>query len=159
MRTTAKACLPLAAALALGAGFAHADERQRTKSAGEQRGGEAPKEITGRVLQAGPSKLFLEHMGAVVEFNIAPDARFSGGNVRSFRDISEGQDVRASFTVENKTTNVAKEISVTSGAGATGSKQGAPERGPIAPGERSPSDQGNRTPTPEPPATTPPSRP
>jgi hypothetical protein len=106
-------------------GSTNADERQRTKTAArEPAGGEASsKEITGRVLQAGPSKLFLEHMGAVVEFNIAPDAQFSGGTVRSSRDLSEGQEVRASFTVENKTTNVAKRISLTREAGAPSPKR------------------------------------
>jgi hypothetical protein len=101
------------------------DEQQGAKTAAPKpAGGEASaKEITGRVLLASPSKLFLEHMGAVVEFNIAPDAQFSGGKVGSSRDLSEGQEVRASFTVENKTTNVAKRISLAREAGAPSPKR------------------------------------
>jgi hypothetical protein len=90
--------------------------------------------MRGRVLQASPSRLFLEHMGAVVEFKIDSAAQFSGGGVKSAADLSEGQEVRASFTVENNTTNVAKRISV-------------------SPGERSPMSPG--TPAPHEPSTTP----
>jgi hypothetical protein len=114
------------AALALGAGAVHAEEKQRTKTAPREQPGReaAAKEISGRVVQASPSKLFLEHMGAVVEFNIASDAEFSGGNVQSSRDLAEGQEVKASFTVENNTTNVAKRISLAREAGAAAPHHG-----------------------------------
>jgi hypothetical protein len=121
MRRHARGVLAFVMTLVLGAGVAHAEEQRKSKTASREQaarsGGE--KEISGRVLQASPSRLFIEHMGAVVELSLAPDAKFSGGNVTSSRDISEGQEVRASFTVENNTTNMAKQITVTSaGTGA-----------------------------------------
>jgi hypothetical protein len=103
--------------------------------------------MRGRVLQASPSRLFLEHMGAVVEFKIDSDAQFSGGGVKSAADLSEGQEVRASFTVENNTTNVAKRISVSAGTSGTGTSGQAPEQQPSAPGERSPISPGTPTPS------------
>jgi hypothetical protein len=168
MRPHAKGLLAVGAVLALGAGVARADERHGSKTTAREQAGEtatgssatsgrassatgsvareaATKEITGKVLQASPSKLYLEHMGAVVEFNIASDAKFSGGDFRSSSDLSEGQEVRASFTVENKTTNVAKEISLAGAAsGSTGSSAPA-----AVPGERgsgtSPQERGERS--------------
>jgi hypothetical protein len=187
MRPHAKGLLAVGAVLALGAGVARADERHGDKTTAREQAGEtasggsatsarassatgstseaAAKEITGKVLQASPSKLFLEHMGAVVEFNIAPDAKFSGGDFRSSRDLAEGQEVRASFTVENKTTNVAKELSL-AGSGAMGSSGSTGSSGTGAvPGERgsgtSPQERGERsTPgiPPREPGTTPPPR-
>lgn len=76
---------------------------------------QATREISGRVIEASQGKLFVDHMGAVVEFNIAPDAQFSG--VKSGNELSPGQEVRASFTIEDKTTNVAKRISLAREAG------------------------------------------
>jgi hypothetical protein len=170
MRRQAKGLLALGAALALGAGVARADERHGSKTTAREQAGEtatgssatserassatgsvareaATKEITGKVLQASPSKLYLEHMGAVVEFNIASDAKFSGGDFRSSRDLAEGQEVRASFTVENKTTNVAKEISL-AGSGAASGSTGSSAPGAV-PGERgsgtSPQERGERS--------------
>lgn len=150
MRGKTRMLIAAGAAFLLGAGAARADERQSTRSAGrEQAAGEATsadatsrtseatskgsegtsREITGRVLQASPSKLFLEHMGAVVEFNLK-DTEFSGGDLRSSRDLSEGQQVKASFTVENKTTNVAKRVSLAGEAGEAGKAKPSPEHGP-----------------------------
>ena len=176
MKPQARTWIAVGAALVLGAGVAYADEHkhdQKGKSPTSERAGGAAssgtasgaassgttssgmaksdttaKEMSGRVLQASPSRLFLEHMGAVVEFKIDSDAQISGGNVKTAGDLSEGQEVRTSFTVENKTTNVAKRISVsgqTSGPGAP-SEQQRP-----MPGERSPTTPG--TPSPYQPST------
>ncbi len=123
MRGRAKTFVALGAAFVLGAGAANAEESKAgapqtgRSAAREQAGGEArAQEISGRVITASPTKLYLEHMGAVVEFNLR-DTEFSGGDVRSSRDLSEGQQVRASFTVENKTINVAKRVSLVGKAG------------------------------------------
>lgn len=162
MRRQTRTWVAFGAALVLGAGAgagaARADERQKAKTAAQERAGGAAtateassKEMSGRVLQASPSKLFLEHMGAVVEFNIASDAQFSGGGVQRSTDLAEGQEVRASFTVENKTTNVAKRISVSGRTGGTGTSGQAPEQRPSTPGE--PMTPG--TPAPHEPSTTP----
>ncbi len=158
MTGKAKMFIAVGAAFVLGTGAASADERQSTTSAGrEETGGEAKsagatsrtseatskaegtsREITGRVLQASPSKLFLEHMGAVVEFNLR-ETEFSGGDLRSSRDLAEGQQVKASFTVENKTTNIAKRVSLAGEAGTAkpSHEYGPGEHGPgMSPGER-----------------------
>jgi hypothetical protein len=140
------------AALALGAGAAHADEKQKAETATREPAGveAASKELSGRVVQAGPSKLFVEHMGAVVEFRLAPDAQFSGGDIRSGSDLKEGQEVRTSFTVENDTTNVAKRVTVAREApGAAGQApgQGAMPSGPqTVPGTPPPREPGTAPP-------------
>ena len=165
MRRQGKTLLAFVAALGVYAGAAHADEQQGAKTAGTEGAAatsdqteKTSREISGRVVQASPSKLFLEHMGAVVEFNIAPDAQFSGGNLTSSRDLAEGQQVRASFTVENKTSNVVKRIS----AGEAGSSGGAaPQPGHPAPGlpGHPPGTSGETgTPAPHQPAATPPTK-
>jgi len=159
MTGKAKMFIAVGAAFVLGTGAARANERQSTTSAGREQAGDkatsadAPsraseatskaaegtsREITGRVLQAGPSKLFLEHMGAVVEFNLK-DTEFSGGDLKSSRDLAEGQQVKASFTVENKTTNIAKRVSLAGEAGTAkpSHEYGPGEHGPgMSPGER-----------------------
>lgn len=122
MRGQTKAFIALVA-LVLFAGAAHGQDRAKTGGR-EEAAGTPSREISGRVVQASPSKLFLEHMGAVVEFNIASDAQFSGGKLTSSRDLSEGQEVRASFTIENKTSNVVRHISLAREAGSRG---GAPQ--------------------------------
>ena len=133
MRRQAMMWLAFGAALVVGAGAVRADDKQKTRAATPEQAGEkaASKELSGRVVQASPSKLFVEHMGAVVEFNIASDAQFSGGNLRSGTDLKEGQEVRTSFTVENNTTNVAKRVTLAREAAGTPGK--APEQGSAMP--------------------------
>jgi hypothetical protein len=62
------------------------------------------------VIKSEANTLYLEHMGAVVPVEIARDTRFSG--VRSADQLTEGRDVRASFTVKAETRNVAESISL-----------------------------------------------
>jgi hypothetical protein len=133
MRRRARTAVAFGAALVLGAGAARAEDKQKTGTATREQAGEkaATKELSGRVVQSGPSKLFVEHMGAVVEFNIASDAQFSGGDIRSGVDLKEGQEVRTSFTVENETTNVAKRVTLAGEPAGTPGK--APERGSATP--------------------------
>jgi hypothetical protein len=161
MRGKTKTLLAFVAVLGVYAGAVQADEQSGAKTSGREGATEATaKEISGRVVQASPSKLFLEHMGAVVEFNIAPDAQFTGGNLTSSRDLSEGQEVRASFTVENKTSNVVKRISA-GRAGSGGAAGGAPQPGRPTPGlPGHPPGTGGETGTPSPhePAATPPTK-
>jgi hypothetical protein len=141
------------AALVLAAGAGRADDKQKTGTATPGQGGEraASKELSGRVVQSGPSKLFVEHMGAVVEFNIAPDAQFSGGDIKSGSDLKEGQEVRTSFTVQNSTTNVAKRVTVAQEPAGTQPGR-APEQGSTTPQSSSPSAP-PRTPPPLEPGT------
>lgn len=160
MRGVTKAAIALAA---LGyAGAAHAGGQHKSKTAGSEAAtemttkAEASKEISGRVIQASPSKLFLEHMGAVLEFDIASDAQFSG--VTSSRDLSEGQEVRASFTVENKTNNVVKRISLASEAGTPGATGTAPLPERPTPGLPGHPPGTETTPAPGEPGATPPKK-
>jgi hypothetical protein len=161
MRRQTKTLLAFAAVLVMYAGAAQANEHHGAKTAGREGATEtAGNEISGRVVQASPSKLFLEHMGAVVEFNIAPDAQFSGGSLRSSRDLSEGQEVRASFTVENKTSNVVKRISAGTEGGSRGKKVegAAPEPGRATPGLPGHPPGTETAPAPQEPGATPPTK-
>ena len=153
MRRQVRTWLAVGAALVVGAGAVQADDKQKTRAAAPEQAGEkaASKEISGRVVQAGPSKLFVEHMGAVLEFNLASDAQFSGGNIRSGADLKEGQEVRTSFTVENNTTNVAKRVTLAREPAGTPGK--APKQGSAMP-PSSPSVP-PRSPPPLEPGTTP----
>jgi hypothetical protein len=72
--------------------------------------GDENKELTGNVIKSEANTLYLEHMGAVVPMEIGRDTTFSG--IRSTDDLAEGQQVRASFTVEDETKNVAASISL-----------------------------------------------
>ena len=70
MRRQGKTLLAFVAALGVYAGAAHADEQQGAKTAGTEGAAatsdqteKTSREISGRVVQASPSKLFLEHMG------------------------------------------------------------------------------------------------
>ncbi len=134
MTGIAKLFVAIGALVLLGGGLARADDKASTKSdAREKSGAEVQaKELSGRVVQASPSKLYLEHMGAVVEFNLE-NTEFSGGG--SSKDLAEGQQVRASFIVENKTTNIAKRVSVTTEAGTAKPAPGGAGH-EMAPGER-----------------------
>jgi hypothetical protein len=99
--------------------------KARTGAAGEVAG--AARELSGTVVKADGKTLYLEHMGAVVPLKIDEETQFSGEGVKGSRDLSEGQEVRASFTVEDETTNVAQRITVAGAAEPRGpATQGMP---------------------------------
>jgi len=79
----------------------------------------AKNEVTGKVVKADPNALWIDHMGAVIVLKLEPNTRFESAGITRAKDLKEGQEVRASFTVQNKTTNVAESISLEgTGAGA-----------------------------------------
>ena len=125
------------------------DEQTKAPKTGErsgQLGGTAAREreLSGTVVKTDANTVYLEHMGAIVPMKIDASTQFSGAGVKSSRDLTEGQEVRASFTVK-ETTNVADRITGSSapgrppaGSGTTGMTPGPsvpPERGPGMPPE------------------------
>jgi hypothetical protein len=95
--------LAVGASVVLGAGVARADERAGARTGGER-------ELSGTVIKSEVNTLYIEHMGAVVPFTIGRDTRFSG--VQSPGELAKGQQVRASFTLNGDTQNVAEQISL-----------------------------------------------
>lgn len=90
---------------------------QGTMGASEQMGNE----LTGRVVRSDPKMLYVNHMGFVVPLQINSQTKFEGTDLKSARDIKEGQEIRANFTIKNKTQNVATSVSSSSsGQGGSG---------------------------------------
>jgi hypothetical protein len=77
-------------------------------------------ELTGKVVRSDAKTVWIDHMGAVVPLTINASTVFEGGTITRARDLKEGQEVRASFEVQNKTSNVAKTISLNEGQGGSG---------------------------------------
>jgi hypothetical protein len=102
MRARWVRALTVGASVLLAAGAARAGEGTGAS--------EDSKELSGKVIKSEANTLYLEHMGAVVPVEIASETRFSG--VQSANQLAEGQDVRASFTVQAETRNVAETISL-----------------------------------------------
>jgi hypothetical protein len=100
------------------------------------------RELSGTVVKASKTMLYLEHMGAIVPMRIDEHTTVTGGGAKTPRDLVEGQVVRASFTVKG-TDNVADRITVAGG------------RAPPSPGEggdRTPDAEGSPPdPRPDPP--------
>ncbi|MBI3180736.1 MAG: hypothetical protein HYZ28_01190 [Myxococcales bacterium] len=64
-------------------------------------------QITGEVVKLEKKTLYLEHMGAVIPFQLDKDVKFEG---LTRADLREGEQVRASFMVHNRTNNVVTTI-------------------------------------------------
>jgi hypothetical protein len=124
-------------------------------SAGADKSGMASgNELTGKVVRSDKKTLYVEHMGAVVPLKIDRKTKFEGDTLKSSRDLKEGQEIRASFTVENGTNNVATSIGLSSEAGRGGSgfstdvNSGSP--GDVTSPAIPPADMGNNGTLPEP---------
>ena len=62
---------------------------------------------TGKVVKADSKTVFIDHMGAVVPVKIDSTTKFEGTSLTKAKDLKEGQDIRASFSIKNQTdTNV-----------------------------------------------------
>lgn len=87
---------------------------ERTERTRDVRGTTAAsgRELSGKVVKADSRTLYLEHMGAIVPLKLDDKTEFAGEGLKSSRDLAAGQEVRASFTVEKETTNVATRISL-----------------------------------------------
>ncbi len=116
MRARLVGLFAIGTSLALGAVAARADEKPRAgkqEQLGkkEQLGQQAQEgQLSGTVVKAEKNTLYIEHMGAVIPLKIVEGTKFSGEGLESSRDLFEGQEVRASFTVQGETTNVASSI-------------------------------------------------
>jgi hypothetical protein len=103
-----------------------------------------PRELSGTFVKADSTTVYLEHMGAIVPLKVDEKTRYTGEGVKSSRDLTEGQEVRASFSVKG-TTNVADKLEVASAAGRRPAEAGGetPPRRPDAmpPGPRVPPDR------------------
>jgi len=88
---------------------------------GDKSGMATGQELSGKVVKADRSSVFVEHMGAVVPLKIDKNTKFQGDTLKAAKDLKEGQEIRASFSVENKTSNVAKSIELSSEMGQGGS--------------------------------------
>lgn len=89
-------------------------------------------ELTGTVVKISGKTLWMEHMGAVVPLKIGASTRFDDPSIKRVKDLKEGQEIRASFVVQGKTTNVAQSISLsndTSGRGGSGFKDQVNDQG------------------------------
>lgn len=88
-----------------------------TGGAGEQQA--EGKELSGKVVWAQGQKVYVEHMGAVVELRTDSQTQFSGEATR-VKDLKEGDEIRASFEVDKGIRNKALSIEKTSGTGGSG---------------------------------------
>src|SRR5262249_43096757 len=96
----------------------------------------AKNELTGKVVRADKNMVFVEHMGAVVPLKIESNTKFESAGITKANDLKEGQEIRASFTVKDKTTNVATAIwleGATSGANKPGTGLDAHHRTATSP--------------------------
>ncbi|MHB8877508.1 MAG: hypothetical protein ACYC8T_27775 [Myxococcaceae bacterium] len=87
----------------------------------EQAKKEMQHELTGQVVKVERDFVYIEQQGAVVPLKLDKDTQFKN---LSKTELKEGQEIRASFQVEGRTTNVAQEIS--SLPGDTGMEQQQP---------------------------------
>jgi hypothetical protein len=88
--------------------FGRADDR--AASSLETHHDLAKNEVTGKIVRADDNTVWIDHMGAVIPLKIEPNTRFESAGITRPKDLKEGQEIRASFTVHNKTTNVADSI-------------------------------------------------
>lgn len=77
------------------------------------------KELTGKVVWAEGQKVYVDHMGAVVELRTDSQTQFSGEATR-VKDLKEGDEIRASFSVDKGIRNKALSIEKTSATGGSG---------------------------------------
>jgi hypothetical protein len=66
-------------------------------------------ELSGEVVKVDPQTVYINHMGAIVPIKLTKETKFEGAMTR--KDLSEGKEIRASFEINNNTSNVATEIS------------------------------------------------
>lgn len=96
----------------------------------------AKNELTGKVVRADKNSLYVDHMGAVILLKIEPNTKFESAGVTQSNDLKEGQEIRATFIVKDKTSNVATVIwleGATSGANKPGTDMDAHHRTTTSP--------------------------
>jgi len=83
----------------------------------------AANEITGRVVKSNKKMVWVEHAGAIVPLTINKQTQFGDENLKRAQDIKAGDEIRASFEVNN-TDNVATNIQRSDGTLGSGSDTG-----------------------------------
>ncbi|MHB8879169.1 MAG: hypothetical protein ACYC8T_36175 [Myxococcaceae bacterium] len=116
-----------------GAALAQADQKDRPGTpkgqSQEQMKAGMQHELSGEVVKVDENTLYLRHMGAIVPIELNSSTRFTE---LEKQDLKEGREVRASFTIEGETTNLAKEIRASKAGGAKPQEYG-PGAGPGMP--------------------------
>jgi hypothetical protein len=90
-------------------------------------------QLTGRVVKTDSSTVWVEHLGAVIPLKVDSNTRFDSASIQRAKDLKEGQEIRASFTINNKTDNLAKSISLSSATGGSGLDTGVNDTGNALP--------------------------
>lgn len=134
--------LMLGATLMGGVAFAEGDKAKDQQAGTEMESSESiggsgqagqtaqQQNISGEVVKANKNAVYLKSdQGAVVELKVQKDTKFTAADVKSAKDLKEGQQVRASFEVKGSE-NIAKDISLDEGMGGSGFE----EQEPLEPG-------------------------
>jgi len=77
------------------------------------------KQIVGTVVRSSADELKLRTESGIIQLKVNRDTQFQDPNVKRVRDLKEGQQVRASFTIQ-KEDNVARSISLDTSMGGSG---------------------------------------
>lgn len=65
-------------------------------------------QLDGKIARASGTMVDVDYEGAIVPLKVDKDTQFTG--VKSVRELKEGDQIRASFRLENGTTNVATKV-------------------------------------------------
>ncbi len=87
-------------------------------------------ELSGKVVKAEMNTVWVEYSGAVIPLKVDANTHFEGANLKKAKDLKEGEEIRASFTVKNRTDNLAKTISLSSPTGGSGLENQPSESNP-----------------------------
>jgi hypothetical protein len=80
-------------------------------------------ELTGRVVKSDRKTVWVEHAGAIIPLKVDKSTQFTGTEQKRASDFKEGDEIRASFSVD-KTDNVATSIGLANeGTGGSGEVQ------------------------------------
>jgi hypothetical protein len=90
-------------------------------------------ELTGKVVKTDANTVWIEYSGAVVPLKVDANTHFEGASIKRARDLKEGEQIRASFTVNNRTDNLARTISLSSATGGSGLDTTKPSDTPATP--------------------------
>lgn len=132
-----------------GSGTEQTESTSTSGSMSSEGTGGSGQELQGTVVKAEGKTLYVDHMGMVVPLRVDSSTQFKDPAIKRAQDLKEGDKIRASFTVKNKTQNLATEISRESGTGGAGMDQPADTSGgageslpPSETGTPPPSDPG-----------------
>lgn len=76
-------------------------------------------ELTGKVVRASNKMILVDHEGIVVPLKINAKTEFGDPSIKRGKDLKEGQEIRAAFTVKS-TANWATRISLETATGGSG---------------------------------------